>query len=116
MNNYHSPGNTLTLVAPAGGVVSGIVYKIDQIVVVAVADASATENFEGIRIGVFTDLAKDNGDAWVQGAPLYWDDGNSRFTSVSAVGLVLCATAADAALLAATTGNVLLGVISNPDV
>ena len=47
---------------------------------------------------------------------LYWDDGNSRFTSVSAAGLVLCATAAEAALLADTTGPVLLGVISNPDV
>ena len=115
MINYQQPGNTLTLVAPAGGVTSGSVYKIDQLVVVAAADAAATENFEGVRIGVFTALPKDNGDAWVQGAPLYWDDGNSRFTTVSAVGLVLCATAAEAALLADTTGPVLLGVISRPD-
>ena len=116
MNNYSQPGNVVTLVAPAGGVVSGSVYKIDQLVVVATATVAAASNFEGARIGVFTALPKDNGDAWAQGAPLYWDDGNSRFTTVSAAGLVLCATAAEAALLADTTGPVLLGVISNPDV
>lgn len=115
MQNYSQPGEVLTLTAPAGGVVSGGVYKIGQLVVVAAADVAATLPFEGRRIGVFTGLPKDNGVAWVEGDPLYWDDAAGDFTPTSAVGLVLCGTAAEAALLADTTGTVLLGVISRPD-
>jgi len=110
MNNYNSPGDTLTLTAPAGGVVSGSVYKIGQLVVVAADTVAATLPFEGRRVGVFAGLPKDNGVAWVEGDPLYWDDGASDFTPTAAAGLVLAGTAAAAALLADTTGTVLLGV------
>ena len=89
---------------------SGGVYKIGQLVVVAVGDAAATESFEGMRTGVFRDLPKDNGVAWVEGDPLYWDDSAGDFTPTSAVGLVLAGVAVEAAQLADATGTVLLGV------
>ncbi len=115
MQNYRAPGEVVTLTAPVGGVVSGGVYKIGQMVVVAAADAAAAASFEGRRIGLFADMPKDNGVAWVEGDPLYWDDGAGDFTPTSAIGLVLAGTAAAAAALADTTGSVLLGVISRPD-
>ncbi len=116
MNNYQKSGDVITLTAPSGGVVSGGVYKIEQLVVVAQADVAVGLPFEGVRIGQFSGLAKETGVEWVEGSPLFWDDGNSRFTPTSASGLVLCATAAEAAASGDATGTVLLGVISNADV
>lgn len=110
MNNYKQPGDVLTLTAPTGGVVAGGVYQIGQLVVVSMGDAAQTLPFEGKRTGVFSGLPKDNGVAWVEGDPLYWDDAAGDFTPTSAIGLVLAGMAVAARLLADTTGDVLLGV------
>ena len=116
MNNFEKPGHTITLTAPAGGVVSGNVYKIGQLVVVAAISAGAGEAFEGTRSGVFSDLPKDDSSAWSEGDPLFWDDANGVFTPASASGLVLCGTAVSDTPLADSAGKVLLGVTTNADV
>jgi len=51
--NYIQDGNVLTLTAPAGGVKSGGVYAIGALVVVAVADAAAGEEFGAHAGGVW---------------------------------------------------------------
>jgi len=52
--NYVQDGNVLQLTAPAGGVVSGGIYAIGALVVVAIADAKAGETFAGATNGVWS--------------------------------------------------------------
>ena len=52
--NYIQDGNVLSLVAPTGGVVSGGIYAIGQLVVVAVADAAEGETFAAHTGGVWS--------------------------------------------------------------
>ena len=107
MINYVQEGDILTLVAPSGGVVSGGVYKIGQFIVVAAADVAQTLPFEGKRRGVFR-VTKVGSQAWTQGALVYWDNGNTRFTT-TAGGNTLAGAAVDAVGAGAgeTTGVVL---------
>lgn len=51
--NYIQDGNALTLTAPAGGVVSGGLYAIGTLVVVALATAAAGESFTAKPNGVW---------------------------------------------------------------
>ncbi len=52
--NYKQDGNVLTLTAPTGGVVSGGIYAIGALVVVAVATAAAGESFAAHTGGVWS--------------------------------------------------------------
>ncbi len=113
MNNYLQPGDTITLTAPAGGVVSGTAYKIGQLLVVAAATVAATLPFEGAAVGVFT-LPKDNTQAWTEGALLYWDD-TAKELSTTATGNLLVGAAESAALAADTTGPIRLNGIASAD-
>lgn len=106
MDNYVSSGQTLTLTAPGGGVVSGGVYKINDLIVVAAADAAAAAEFEGQTVGVFT-VAKTTGEAWTEGSKLYWNNSTSKFTTTSG-GNTLAGVAAAAASSGAATGQVRL--------
>lgn len=51
--NYVQDGNVLSLTAPAGGVVSGGIYAIGALVVVAGGNAAAGEPFQGHAAGVW---------------------------------------------------------------
>ena len=52
--NYVQDGDVLQLTAPTGGVVSGGIYAIGALVVVAIADADAGESFAAATNGVWT--------------------------------------------------------------
>lgn len=52
--NYVQDGNVLQLPAPVGGVVSGGIYAIGVLVVVAIADAAAGEQFAAAPNGVWS--------------------------------------------------------------
>lgn len=80
MKNFIQPGDVLDLTAPLGGVVSGGVYQIGQLLVVAGISASAGDAFTGKVTGVFS-VTKVGSQAWTVGALVYWDDGNTRFTT-----------------------------------
>lgn len=110
MKNYVSPGDTLDLTAPTGGVVAGVAYLIG--VIVAVANYSAAEGLIATfsRRGVFT-LPKATGQAWTEGAVLYWDNTNKVFTT-TASGNTKAGAAVAAAASGDTSGKVLLpGII-----
>lgn len=52
--NFVQDGDVLTLIAPAGGVVSGVPVAIGQLVVVPITDAAAGEQFGGKTNGVWS--------------------------------------------------------------
>jgi predicted RecA/RadA family phage recombinase len=111
MKNYLQHGDTLSLTAPAGGVVSGAPYLIGAgIFGVAVHSAAEGEAFELRRRGVFSGMPKASGAAWAEGAVLYWDNTAKNFTTTvgsnTRVGAAVAAAASGDA-----TGTVLLNTL-----
>ena len=108
MQNFVKPGNTVTRIAPSGGVVSGSAYLIGSLLVVAQTTAAEGAEFEGLVEGVVT-LPKTDGQAWTVGQKLYWDAGNACCTNVATAGqLIGVADAAVAVTAGLVTGNVRL--------
>lgn len=91
--NHVQVGDTLSLIAPTGGVVSGMIYIIGALPVVAEFSAVVDEPFEGSTTGVYI-LPKVLADAPEQGAKAY----------LKADGTVITVTA---------TGNKLVGVFTH---
>lgn len=104
--NFVQPGNVVTLTAPTGGVVAGTVYLIGTLLVVAQNTVAQTLPFEGMVIGVFT-LPKATGQAWTEGAKVYWDNTAKNFTTTSTSN-TLAGVAVAAAASGDTTGSVRL--------
>ena len=110
MENFVQPGDSLTFTAPSGGVVSGTPYLIGSLLVVATVTAAETLSFVGKATGVFI-LPKATGQAWAEGAKLYWDNSAKKMTTTSS-GNTLAGSVYIAALSADTTGYVRLdGVV-----
>ncbi|MHB0706019.1 DUF2190 family protein [Roseomonas mucosa] len=82
MRNYVQPGNTLTLPAPAGGVLSGDLVAIGSIVGVANGDAAAGEPMDVDVVGVFV-LSKAAALAIAVGDIVYWDATNRLVTKTA---------------------------------
>ena len=68
--NYVQRGKTLTLTAPSGGVVSGLLYVIGKLIVIASFSANADEEFEAHRGEVWR-LPKAAGEVPVEGAEAF---------------------------------------------
>lgn len=75
-------GNALHLIAPAGGVTSGMGYIIGSMFVVALTTAVAGDEFEAATILVW-DLPKASADTATQLQAAYWDDSNDVVTTSS---------------------------------
>jgi predicted RecA/RadA family phage recombinase len=106
MKNYVQPGESIEFTAPSGGVVSGRGVQIGQLLVIATVTAAEGARFNGLTCGVITH-AKTAGEAWAEGAALYWDETAHEFTTTSA-GNLQAGVAAVAALSADTEGTVRL--------
>lgn len=113
MSTYIQPGQTVTLTAPGGGVVTGVAYQVGQLFVVSQTTAAAAASFEGTLVGVHV-LPKDNAQAWTEGASLYWDAGGAEI-STTATGKQLIGVAAVVAGSSDTTGSILLLPSGRPD-
>jgi predicted RecA/RadA family phage recombinase len=107
MKNYISSGDTVTLVAPTGGVVSGTAVKIGQIVAIPAVTVAAAASFEGAVSGIF-DLAKVSAQAWTVGQIIYFDSAAGLFTTTSATGNVIVGQAVAIAANPSPTGRVRL--------
>jgi len=114
MIKFVKQGDVQTLVAPEGGVVSGGVYQIGQVIAVAQADAAAGADFEGVIRGEFSGMPKATGTAWTQGALVYWDVADGEFNTSSS-GNRLAGHATAAAASADATGSVYLDGTSRVD-
>lgn len=70
MKNFVSPGKTLTLAAPTGGVVSGSFYKIGSVFGVAHQSAAEGVLFD-LETGGIYDLPKTASNTFTAGADVY---------------------------------------------
>jgi predicted RecA/RadA family phage recombinase len=95
MKNFIQPGDTLDLIAPTGGVVSGEGYLIGSIFAVAFATKAATETFAGKVEGVF-EMDKLTTDVVAAGDKLNWNDTNKEWQKATS-DLDNAATAVEAA-------------------
>jgi len=95
MNNFVQDGHALDLVAPSGGVVSGVGYLLGGLFVVAAVTAAEGAPFAGWREGVwtFTALAHASTQGQAVGDVVYWDDTNKRTTKTAtgntAIGIIV---------------------------
>lgn len=108
--NFIQEGHTLTLVAPSGGVESGKGYLIGTLFSIALHDADAGADYEGMTVGVW-EINKLAAQAWTQGALVYWDNTNKRCTTVAS-GNTLIGCAAVAAANPSDTGIVRLNGVA----
>lgn len=105
---YVQDGRILTLVAPSGGVTVNVPKAIGKLVVLPMVTAAEGESFAAYVEGVIK-VTKVGSQAWTEGALVYWDAGDSRFTTTAADGVPAgIATAAVASGAGDTTGYVKL--------
>ena len=114
MKNFVQPGESVEFTAPAGGVVSGVGVQIGELLVIATVTktpaqvTAGDDRFNGLVEGVITH-AKAPSQAWAEGARVYWDEGNKRFTTSGSGNLPAgYAVAAVGGGADDTTGTVLL--------
>lgn len=107
MKNYVQPGNSLTVPAPAGGVVAGQPVAIGSLRGIASTSALEGEDVAITRVGVF-DVVKATGAAWAVGDKVYYSAANGNFTK-TATDNVLFGFAAAAAVSGAAAGVICLG-------
>lgn len=108
MRNYVQAGDTVTVVAPAGGVAGGAGVVIGQLFGVAAFAAAEGKDVEIATRGVF-DLVKASG-AIAAGAAVYWDVTPGRITTVAADGVLVGVAIAPAGESASTARVRLNGV------
>ena len=101
-----APGETLTLVAPSGGVVSGTAYKIGDVVAVATVAAAPGALVAFALDGVWS-LPKAASITPNPGVKLYWDDTNKVVTN-SASGNTLIGVHADSVVAVAGAARILV--------
>jgi predicted RecA/RadA family phage recombinase len=104
MRNYQQEGETVTLTAPSGGVVSGVGYVIGSMFVVATSTVAETLPFEGQTDGIFVmpKAASGSGKAFTEGEAVFWNNTLKQWDKTGSgffqVGVVVAA-----ALTTATT-------------
>lgn len=103
--NFTQPGDVLTLIAPAGGVVSGVGYVIGSLFVVALVTAPAGATFTGMTEGVFRmpKAAAGSGKAFTAGEAIFWNNGASKQWDKTASGFFQIGVAVEDATTTATT-------------
>ena len=85
MNNFKHPGRVLDLIAPTGGVTTGVPVRIGDFFCIPQETALVSVGFRGYVSGVF-ELVKDAGTAWTAGQAVYWDVSATEVSHDPAVG------------------------------
>lgn len=103
--NFVQEGDTLTLIAPSGGVVSGVGYVIGSLFVVALVSAAAGQPFACATEGVFTmpKATHASTKAFTAGEAIFWDNGSNKRWDKTATGFFQVGVAVEAAASTATT-------------
>ncbi|MGB4101068.1 MAG: DUF2190 family protein [Alphaproteobacteria bacterium] len=112
MKNFVQPGETIDVAAPYDRLSGQAALVGAGIFGVCASDALSGVTVPLQRRGVFTNMAKATGAAWVQGDLLYWDNTAKNFTKTSAgnklVGVAYVPVGTTAPASGDTTGAVLL--------
>lgn len=98
-----SPGNQIKTArfAHSSATTRKVPVLINSRVYVPLESKLANEENEYMYSGEITGAAKATGEAWAIGAAIYWDNGNSRFTT-TLTSNTLCGNATETALAGAT--------------
>ncbi|MER8786875.1 DUF2190 family protein [Mesorhizobium sp. M0983] len=107
MKNFIQPGNSISAIAPVGGVVSGIPVIIGSLAGIPGTTALEAAEFELHLVGVY-DIDKATGAAWAVGDKIYWDATAKKGTKTTTSN-TLFAVAVAAAASGDTTGRIRLG-------
>jgi predicted RecA/RadA family phage recombinase len=113
MKTFIQHGDCLTVPAPAGGTISGQLYKVGAIVGVAATTEAAGDPVVLKLDGVFG-LTKTSAQAWAVGDLLYMNTTSRSLSNVSATGLVLVGMATEVVANPSATGACRLNGISAP--
>ncbi len=113
MKTYIQAGDCLTVAAPAGGTVSGELYKVGAIIGVAATTEAAGAAVVLKTNGVF-DLTKTSAQAWAVGDLIFMNTTTRALTNVSATGLVLAGMATEVEANPSATGACRLNGVSAP--
>jgi predicted RecA/RadA family phage recombinase len=96
MKNFVQSGETITLITPSGGILSGAGLLVGSFFGIASYDAAVGEDVSVQVEGVF-DMAKTAAQAFAQGATVYWDNTTKLATSTvgsnKVIGAALIAAA-----------------------
>jgi len=113
MENYSQPGEVLEFTAPSGGVTTGVPKQIGNVLVVPTVTAAINIRFNALIRGVVR-YTKAPSQAWTEGARVFWDAGNGRFTTVGAGNLLVgFAVEANTSGATDTIGTVYLNAIAS---
>lgn len=113
MKTFIQPGDCITVIAPAGGTVSGELYKVGGIIGVAATTEVAGAQVVLKTTGVF-DLTKISAQAWAIGDLLFMNTTSRALTNVSATGLVLVGVATEVEPNPSASGACRLNGVSAP--
>jgi len=80
-------GDTIDVVAPVGGIKSGDVLALGDLVGVALIDGAVGDTVSVALEGAAS-LPKKTGEAWAQGQKVYFDPDAETFTTTESDGLV----------------------------
>lgn len=107
MKNFIANGESLQIIAPAGGVTGGQLFKMGSIIGIVVADAAEGEQFTLKIKGAYNEVAKIAAEAWATGDMLYYKADSTGLTKTAA-GNTFAGYAYAHALAADVTGSILL--------
>ena len=113
---YKQPGDAYTFIA-AATITKDVPTEVGQLLVIPTKSVVSGEKYAAHLRGVFSGFTKIGSQGWTVGQVIYWDDGNSRFTTVSTANL-RCGVALEAVASGAgdtTTGDVYLDGGMRPD-
>lgn len=113
MKTFIQNGEVLTVPAPAGGCVSGLLYKVGNIIGVAQTTVDAGADVALCVTGVF-ELLKTSAQAWAVGDPLYMIPATRLLTNAAGTGNFLCGVATEVALNPSASGRIRLNGVSAP--
>lgn len=114
--SYKQPGDTYTFTA-GGTITKDVPTELGQLLVIPTSSVASGAKYAAHLRGVFSGFTKIGSQAWAVGAVIYWDNANSRFTTVATAnlraGVALEAVAGGAG--DTTTGDVYLDGGMRPD-
>lgn len=95
--------------AHSGATVAGTFYLINNVPMLALNDADANDDNVFVHEADKVRVPKATGQTWTPGDRIYWDNGNSEFTTAPAAGAnTIAGYAAEGAASADAEGKIVL--------
>ena len=114
MKNFIQHGDIITCPAPTGGCLSGELYKVADVIGVAVASQTVDGADVELKVSGVFELAKTSAQAWTVGQKLYMIPGTRVVTSAATAGNFVIGYATAVAANPSATGYVRLNGVGAP--